>query len=60
VTGAKISYVWLLDGKAIKGAIKSTYKILPSQVGKKLSVLVKQTATGYTAASKASLAVKIK
>jgi len=60
VTGAKISYSWLLDGKPIKGATKKTYKVLPSQVGKKLSVLVKQTATGYTAASKASLAVKVK
>jgi uncharacterized protein YjbI with pentapeptide repeats len=60
VTGAKISYSWLLNGKPIKGATKNTYKILPSQVGKKLSVLVKQTATGYTAASKASLAVKVK
>lgn len=60
VNGAKLSYSWLLDGKPIKGATKNTYKILASQVGKKLSVLVKQTATGYTTASKASTAVKVK
>lgn len=60
VPGAKITYSWLLDGKAIKGATKSSYKILPTQVGKKLSVLVKQTALGYTTASKASTAVKVK
>jgi len=60
VPGAKISYSWLLDGKPIKGATKNQYKILATQVGKKLSVLVKQTALGYTAASKASAAVKVK
>ena len=60
VPDAKITYSWLLDGKAIKGATKSSYKILPTQVGKKLSVLVKQTALGYTTASKASTAVKVK
>ena len=60
VPGTSITYSWLLDGKPIKGATKNTYKILASQVGKKLSVLIKQTATGYTAASKSSLAIKVK
>jgi len=60
VTGAKITYTWMLNGKAIPGASKRTYKILPSQVGKKLSVLIKQTATGFVTATKDSVATKIK
>ncbi|NBR65207.1 MAG: pentapeptide repeat-containing protein [Micrococcales bacterium] len=60
VKGAKIKYTWLLNGKPIKGATKNSYKILPKQVGKKLSLLVKQTAAGYSPAGKASKASKIK
>jgi uncharacterized protein YjbI with pentapeptide repeats len=59
-TGAKISYSWLLDGKAIKGATKSSFKILPKHVGKKISVLVKQIAKGYVTASKATKPTKVK
>ena len=57
---ANLSYSWLLDGKPIKGATKNSFKILPKQVGKKLSVLVSQKATGYTPASKTSKATKVK
>ena len=57
---ASITYSWLLDGKAIKGATKSSYKLLPSQVGKNISVSVKQVAFGYTTATKVSTAQKVK
>ena len=59
VSGARITYQWMLDGKAIKGATKSTYKILSTQKGKKISVVITQSALGYTTASKTSLSVKI-
>ena len=60
VAGAKISYSWLLEGKPIKGATKSTYKITPKQAGKKLSVVVTQSADGYVTASVTSKATKVK
>lgn len=60
VKGAKISYSWLLDGKAIKGATKTSFKILPNHAGKKISVLVKQIAKGYVTATKASKPTKVK
>ena len=60
VKGAKISYSWLLDGKAIKGATKTSFKILPKHAGKKISVLVKQIAKGYVTASKATKPTKVK
>ena len=59
VVGARISYQWLLDGKAIKGATRSAYKLLSSQKGHKVSVLVKQSATGYLTATKTSTAIKV-
>jgi hypothetical protein len=47
VIGAKLAYQWCLDAKPIKGATKSTYMLLPTQKGHKLSLKVTQTATGY-------------
>ena len=60
VANSSITYSWLLDGKAIKGATKSSYKLLSSQVGKKISVSVKQVAFGYTTTTKVSAAQKVK
>ena len=60
IAGAQITYSWLLDGKPIKKANKNTYKILPKQAGKKLSVMVIQTAEGYTTTSVTSKATKVK
>ena len=60
IAGAKISYSWLQDGKPIKKANKSTYKILPKQAGKKISVMVTQTADGYETATVTSKATKVK
>ena len=57
--GASISFQWLLDGKVIKGATKSTYKLLTAQKGHKISVKVTQSAPGYSTASATSLATKV-
>ena len=59
ISGAKITYQWLLDGKIIKGATRSTYKILSSQKGKRISVTITQSALGYVTASKTSIAIKV-
>jgi uncharacterized protein YjbI with pentapeptide repeats len=56
---ATIQYQWLLDGKAIKAATKSTYKLLPTQKGRKISVQVTQIAAGYKSAVKISTALKV-
>jgi hypothetical protein len=59
VPGAAITYQWLLDGKAIKGATGKTFKALASQKGRKLSLTVTQKLLGYVNATKTSSAVKI-
>ncbi len=58
-TGAVISYQWLLDGKAIKGATGRTYKLLSTQKGKRISLTITQKATGYSTATKTSAAIKV-
>lgn len=55
-SGAKLSYQWLSDGKVIKNATKSTYKVPSGQVGKRISVRVSGAATGYASAQKTSAA----
>lgn len=55
-SGAKLSYQWLSDGKIIKNATKSTYKVPSGQVGKRISVRVSGAATGYASAQKTSAA----
>jgi uncharacterized protein YjbI with pentapeptide repeats len=47
VTGAKVTYQWYANGKAIKGATSSSFKLLKSQKGQQLYVRVSQSATGY-------------
>jgi hypothetical protein len=46
-SGLKYNYQWLRDGKAIKGATKTSYTVKSADVGKKLSVKVTATKTGY-------------
>ncbi|MDF1488878.1 sunset domain-containing protein [Tessaracoccus caeni] len=53
-SGVKLSYQWLRDGKAIKGATKSTYTLTSSDKGKKISVQVKGSKSGYTSVTKTS------
>ena len=59
VKGASVAFQWLLDGRAITGATKSTYKLLRGQKGHKISVRVIQVAAGYITASSASTAKKV-
>ncbi|MDF1487181.1 ricin-type beta-trefoil lectin domain protein [Tessaracoccus caeni] len=54
-----VKYQWLRDGKSIKGATKSTYVPLPSDVGKKLSVRVTASAAGVESRTVTSKAVKV-
>jgi len=59
VAGSKTIFQWLLDGKAIKGATKQNFTVLPAQKGHKLSVKVTQSLEGYTSASQTSSAIKV-
>jgi uncharacterized protein YkwD len=57
----KVSYRWYRSGKAISGATRSTYKLVATDKGKKLSVKVTGTRTGYasrTVSSGSTAAVK--
>lgn len=54
------SYQWLLGGKKIKGATKSSFKIAKKDKGKKLSCSVTAKKTGYAAGTAKSKAVKVK
>ena len=49
------TYQWFADGVAIKGATLSTLVVAPGRVGQQLSVRVTATATGYAAATAASV-----
>ncbi|GAA1810921.1 hypothetical protein GCM10009771_11120 [Nesterenkonia flava] len=55
-SAATLSYQWLSDGVPIRGATKSTYKVGSGQVGKKISVRVTGTSSGYTSAERTSKA----
>ncbi|MFT3942414.1 MAG: leucine-rich repeat domain-containing protein [Ancrocorticia sp.] len=55
-TGTTFKYQWLADGKAIKGATKSSYTLKAADAGKKISVKVTGTKSGYTTLSKTSKA----
>jgi 5-hydroxyisourate hydrolase-like protein (transthyretin family) len=54
----KLSYRWYANGKAIKGATKSSYKIAKSYKGKKITVKVTGSKSGYATITKASKATK--
>lgn len=59
-SGVKLSYQWLRGGKAIKGATKTSYKLGKADKGKKISVKVTGTLSGYTTVAKTSSAKKVK
>ncbi|MBK7821914.1 MAG: hypothetical protein IPJ61_12775 [Tessaracoccus sp.] len=54
----KLSYRWLRNGKAVKGAAKSTYKLKKADKGKKITVKVTGKKSGYTTVAKTSKATK--
>lgn len=53
-SGTKLTYHWSANGKRIKGADKVKLKLAKSLKGKKISVEVTGTKTGYTTATKES------
>jgi surface-anchored protein len=53
------SYQWLVDGKAVAGATKSTYTVTAGDAGKKISVTVTASKSGYTATSATSTQVSV-
>ncbi|MEX0428449.1 hypothetical protein AB3X52_12530 [Nocardioides sp. DS6] len=55
-SGTKFAYRWLRNGKAIKGATRSSYTPVAADAGRRLSVRVTGTKSGYTSASKTSSA----
>ncbi len=52
--GVALGYQWLRDGKTISGATKSSYKLVSSDAGRKLSVRVTGTTEGTDPVSKTS------
>ncbi|MCW5951149.1 MAG: hypothetical protein KIT69_02680 [Propionibacteriaceae bacterium] len=56
-TPAKYAYQWYRNGKVIKKATSSSYKLTKADKGKKVSVKVTAKRTGYSAGSKTSKAV---
>lgn len=58
-SGVKLTYQWLRNGVAIKGATKATYKLTSSDKGKKIIVKVTGSKTGYLTVVKTSAAKTI-
>ncbi|WP_262847878.1 hypothetical protein [Mumia quercus] len=58
--GTKVSYQWLRNGKAIKGAKAKTLKLKKAYKGKKISVKVTYSKAGYKSVTQTSKAVKVK
>ena len=59
-SGTKFTYQWLSNGKSIKGAKSSSYKVASKYKGKKISVRVTGKKSGYESRSVVSKAVKIR
>ena len=45
--GTNLSHQWLRDGKSIKGATRASYTLVAADLGKRLSVKVTATKTGF-------------
>jgi uncharacterized protein YjbI with pentapeptide repeats len=58
--GSKVTYKWLANGAAIKGATSSSLKLTSAMKGKRITVVVTQMAAGYTTISKTSAAITVK
>jgi hypothetical protein len=50
-----LKYQWRRDGSAISGATSSTYRLGQADIGKRISVTVTGSKTGYTTVSKTSV-----
>ena len=51
-----LAYRWYADGSAIRGATSSSYRLAPAQAGKRITVRVTGTRTGYATTSVVSRA----
>lgn len=56
---SKLSYQWYRSGKAIKGATKSTYKLVTADRKNEVTVRITGTAPGYRSHTVSSAAVKV-
>jgi hypothetical protein len=54
--GTKFTYQWYANGKAIKGATKSTFRLVAAEQGKRITVRVTGKLTGYVTVAKTSRA----
>ncbi len=59
-TGVTVKYQWLRNGKAIKKATTSSYKLTTKDKRKKVSVRVTYSKAGLTTVVKTSAAKKVK
>jgi hypothetical protein len=59
MSGVSFRYQWLRNGAPISGATKTTYKLTKSDKGRKISVRVSGSRTGYSSVSKVSAAKKV-
>ena len=57
-SSVKLSYQWLRNGKAIKGATKAVYTLASKDKGKKITVKVTGKKAGYASKSVVSKATK--
>ncbi|KQX74819.1 CHAP domain-containing protein [Aeromicrobium sp. Root472D3] len=57
-SGASVRYQWLRDGRAISGATGRTRKVSKTDVGRRLSATVTYKASGYTALTATTPAVR--
>jgi len=57
--GVKLSYQWLRNGKAIKKATKSRYKLVAADAKKKISLRVTGKMKGYESATRVSSSKKV-
>jgi hypothetical protein len=54
LTGGHLHYRWYADGRPISGARHATYAVARKDKGKKLTVKVTGSATGYATATRSS------
>jgi Bacterial Ig-like domain (group 3) len=57
--GAKFTYQWLLNGKVIKHATRSTLRLIRSERGKRISCRVTAHLTGFANGSSTTSSVKV-
>ena len=58
-TATKYTYQWLRNGKAIRGAIHSTYRVVKTDRHRAVSVRITATRSGYTPAARSSRSLHI-